>query len=192
MKEEILEVLNSANFKKSLTRINLNYSNLKQENLIRNSILEEFNSIFEKNTPSRKAFAEHPRIKNSRVDLSIVDNKNIQNPFLIELKYQFNNDYQGLVNFKPVIKHDFERYVGKQINLFILIVASWDKDQKEKYDKIWGISTNLNNYTSKDNSWEQIIEQHFCEFSDCTQSKLKIAVSEPYETTYNFYLLNRN
>ena len=41
--EIILDIINSDSFKKNLVKINNNYNNLKQENHIRNYILEQIN-----------------------------------------------------------------------------------------------------------------------------------------------------
>lgn len=64
MKEEIVSIINSENFKNRFNAINENFSNLKQESLFRNSILENLILKFERNDQQSKAFAEHPRDKN--------------------------------------------------------------------------------------------------------------------------------
>lgn len=66
----ILDIINAKSFKEHLKKINSNYSNLKQENYIRNYILEELNQYLAitHNTHYR-AFAEHPRVNGYRVDL---------------------------------------------------------------------------------------------------------------------------
>ena len=66
-KKILKQVLESATFKRKLATIHKNYSNLKQEVFIRNSIVECINggNVF-------FAFAEHPREKNHKTDLSLM------------------------------------------------------------------------------------------------------------------------
>ena len=86
--EIILDIINSDSFKKNLVKINNNYNNLKQENHIRNYILEQINEyLIANNCINHRAFAEHPRIDGCRVDLSIVNQECIKNPYKIEFKY---------------------------------------------------------------------------------------------------------
>tara|TARA_R110000868_G_scaffold71713_2_gene209703 strand:- start:31844 stop:32218 length:375 start_codon:yes stop_codon:yes gene_type:complete len=115
----ICQILNSNAFKEKLSTVNLNFSNLKQESNIRNIVLEELNQIFNNNTI--KAFAEHPRIKGSRVDLSIIDQKDIKNPYKVEFKYQFTKDGKKMKNYHRIINKDFE---FRQSDLFILTIAN--------------------------------------------------------------------
>lgn len=90
----INKIILSDEFKKELERISVNYNNLKQENVIRNYILEKLNEYFiENGCNNKKAFAEHPRVKGSRVDLSIVDCNDLINPYNIEL----NINFQGTI-----------------------------------------------------------------------------------------------
>src|SRR5690606_22133480 len=99
---QIYEIINSEEFKKQLEKINSNYSNLKQEGIIRNAVLEQFNDLYANNFV--RAFAEHPRVEkniedgkrksNSRVDLSITNLKLLNEkkkpiPYKIEFKYHF-------------------------------------------------------------------------------------------------------
>ena len=193
MKEEILKILKSKSFEGSLASINSNYPNLKQELLIRNSILEELNSGFKNNNSSYKAFAEHPRCGGLRVDLSIIDNMKLDNPFLVEFKYQFTNDYKAFSKFKDVIEHDFQRMINeKQIDLFILVVSSWDKDKKREFDEKWKISPNLNYYLCKDDKWKRNIDEQFFGFKNSCLDKVDIIIDEPFQTTYNFFILSKN
>src|SRR5690606_27920849 len=113
---------------------------LKQENFIRNIVLEELNSFFLKNSYNLKAFAEHPRINGSRVDLSIIDRQDKENPFKIEFKFQFTKDSNHLKDYHRVIKKDFE---DRKSDLFILAIANWDIQSKKDFDKEWEIKTNL-------------------------------------------------
>ena len=186
---KICEIINSTEFKENLIFINSNYSNLKQENHIRNIILEDLNSYFLKNSHNAKAFAEHPRIK-GRVDLSIVNNLNKENPFKIEFKFQFSKDNSNMENYHKVIKKDFEERMS---DLFILIIANWDIQDKIKYDKKWGITSNLSRYISKNECWRQNIITSFNTFKEAKLIEFeKIEINLPYKTEYNFYLLERN
>jgi len=69
---QINHIIKSESFKKILEKINVNYSNLKQENLIRNAVLELYNHEYE--TSNIKAFAEHPRLeKNNEEEKKMVE-----------------------------------------------------------------------------------------------------------------------
>lgn len=130
----IAQIINSNPFKERLSSICTNYSNLKQENLIRNFILEELNKGFV-NT-NFKAFAEHPRLNTTRADLGIVDCYKPKDPFKVEFKYQFCKDNFDLSDYGFVIRRDFEE---RKSDLFILTIANWDIEEKQKFDKKWGI-----------------------------------------------------
>lgn len=186
---KICEIINSTEFKERMISVNNNYSNLKQENFIRNIILEELNAFFLKNSYNIKSFAEHPRINGSRVDLSIINSQNIENPFKIEFKFQFSKDGNDLENYHRVIKKDFEY---RNSDLFILVIANWDIQSKKKYDKSWNISTNLSRYISKNDHWRQNIISSFNEFQNAKLIELeKFEIDLPYKTEYNFYILEK-
>lgn len=130
---QISEIIKSKKFRNKLNSLNDNYSNQKQELLIRNIILEELNEHFHSNNYSNlKAFAEHPRVDKARVDLSVVNTENLDNPILIELKYQFTNDFKQLTNYKDVVYADFE---NRKSDLFILIISNWEKKDKKSLTK---------------------------------------------------------
>lgn len=61
--ERICEIIDSDSFKTKLSIISHNYSNLKQENNIRNIILEELNRIFKKNKNNNKSFCRTSKNK---------------------------------------------------------------------------------------------------------------------------------
>jgi len=186
----ISKIIKSKVFKNKLNFLNENYSNQKQELLIRNIILEELNEYFNSNNLSDlKAFAEHPRVHKARVDLSIVNKQDIENPILIELKYQFTNDFKQLINYKGVIEKDFE---NRKSDMFILIISNWEKEKKKKFDKKWGISSNLSRYISKKAEWNTNIENTLNSFDQAELEVFdKIEIDKPYPTEYYFYNLKR-
>ena len=186
----ISEIITSDDFKKRLEAINANYSNLKQENLIRNYILEQLNEYFiENGWNNKKAFAEHPRDKGARVDLSIVDCNDIENPYNIEFKYQFSGDNKRMTKYHHVIKKDFEKRGSK---LFVLIIAHWEKSYKREFDDKWGISSNLNKYISKTDDCKENIKNTLRTFKNSELIEFeKIQITKPFDIEYYFYVLKR-
>ena len=105
--DQIHNIIKSDDFESVLEKINTNYSNLKQEGIIRNAILELYNEKYA--NEQFRAFAEHPRVQknngedkrksSNRVDLSITDlhllvecKKELKpKTYNIELKYHFPN-----------------------------------------------------------------------------------------------------
>ena len=84
--------------------------------------LEQINEyLIANNCINHRAFAEHPRIDGCRVDLSIVNQECIKNPYKIEFKYQFSGDNNNMLNYWKVIKKDFEL---RSSDLFILIISN--------------------------------------------------------------------
>lgn len=199
----ICDIVKSDAFRNRLISINTNYPNLKQEAFIRNAILEMLNEHFHlTNNPSLKAFAEHPR-KHGRVDLSIIDKDNLENPFLVEFKFQFPYDIIHF-NYSNTIKRDFQARKfspDKQTDLFILFIASWEKDPKIAFDNIWGIDSDLSRYQvsgkqNKDDWNERIIK----DFKTETEGTLiewnkapyyVIEIDSPYKMDYQIYILER-
>ena len=193
--EEIISnIINSEEFRKKLETISANYTNLKQENVIRNYILERLNEYFFENWDSeKKAFAEHPRHNGSRVDLSIIDrNKLDQPPYKIEFKYQFSGDNKNMTDYARIIEKDFEL---RKSDLFILIIAHWKKSDKKDFDEKWGISSNLSRFISANEEWTANITQAFKTFEKTDNSKLiefeKIQIEKPFNMEYYFYVLKR-
>lgn len=186
--EIILDIINSDSFKKNLVKINNNYNNLKQENHIRNYILEQINEyLIANNCINHRAFAEHPRIDGCRVDLSIVNQECIKNPYKIEFKYQFSGDNNNMLNYWKVIKKDFEL---ESSDLFILIISNWDKKEKERFDNKWGISSNLSRYISNKDNWKDNIRSSFQTIENTILIETeKITLSFPFEIDYYFYIL---
>ncbi|KAB1068976.1 hypothetical protein F6U93_04270 [Tamlana haliotis] len=185
----ICEIINAPSFSEKMGAIIENYSNLKQESFIRNQILVELNKLFTKESGSLRAFAEHPRINKSRVDLSIVNSADNKNPYKIEFKFQFSKDCCNMLNYQGVINKDFE---NRQSDLFILTIAHWDINEKKDFDKKWGITSNLSRYISKTDTWKQNILNSFKQFQNTELIEFeKIVISKPYNIEYYFYILRR-
>jgi hypothetical protein len=193
--EEIISnIINSEEFRKKLETISANYTNLKQENVIRNYILERLNEYFFENGDRETiVFAEHPRHNGSRVDLSIIDSKKLDQPsYKIEFKYQFSGDNKNMTDYARIIEKDFEL---RKSDLFILIIAHWKKSDKKEFDKKWGVSSNLSRFISANEEWTGNIKQTFKTFEERENSKLiefeKIQIEKPFNMEYYFYVLKR-
>ena len=135
---QIYEIINSEDFNNRLEQINRNYPNLKQENVIRNAILEQFNDFYA--NEHVRAFAEHPRINNTRVDLSIVNKGCLAKPYKIEFKYHFCDFEDSFASYHNRINHEFN---VRNSNMYILIVQTFASDKKETFDKSWDITTSF-------------------------------------------------
>lgn len=192
--EEIIgDIINSEVFRKKLETISANYTNLKQENVIRNYILERLNEYFyEIGDNEKKAFAEHPRHNGFRVDLSIIDRNKLDQPYKIEFKYQFSGDNKDMTDYARIIEKDFEL---RNSDLFILIIAHWKKSDKKDFDEKWGVSSNLSRFISSNEEWTGNIKQAFKTFEETENSKLiefeKIQIEKPLQMEYYFYVLKR-
>lgn len=186
--ELIIDIINSDKFKTYLEKINHNYCNLKQESHIRNYILEEVNDFLVLNNYFKyKAFAEHPRVNGFRVDLSIINQDEIDNPFKIEFKYQFSGDDNNMLNYWKVIKKDFE---FRESDLFILIISNWNKNDKKIFDKSWGLTSNLSRYISNNDNWKENIRKSFSIIENTTLLETEsIKLDLPYSIEYYFYVL---
>lgn len=203
---QIHSLIKSDDFKKVLEKINSNYSNLKQEGVIRNAILELYNEKYA--DEKCRAFAEHPRIEkttetdkiksSSRVDLSIVNRISVTEPleinsnsYKIEFKYHFSKHRNNFLNYKESIRREF---INRASDMFILVIADCDKSEKESYDKQWGISTNLSKYMSGNVDWKDNVKNSFsdivCEEGSCELLEVvDISINTPYLTYYYFYIL---
>lgn len=195
MQHTIFTAINSEEFKTRLTRINDNYSNLKQENHIRNLILEILNSTYLEE--GCRAFAEHPRELSRRVDLSIVQENNDRPPYTIELKFQYTNDYKQFLDYDRFIENDFERTFNSQkCDMFILIISHWDKKHKQAFEDRWGIHPKytLSKYLSPNENWKVNVATLFNKYKnqDVSLTEVSITVDKPYTTHYHFYVMTRN
>lgn len=197
---QIYSLIKSDDFKKALEKINGNYSNLKQENLIRNAVLELYNE--ECSASNIKAFAEHPRLEkndekekiNCRVDLSIVNKQHLDKPYKIEFKYHFTKHRNNFLNYSESIKNEF---IIRQSNMFILIVQTVNTDEKNEYDDFWGIDTKLTKYQSKTDDWQENLMNCYNEITNVVENScelfepIKIEIQKPYQTQYHFYILSQ-
>lgn len=198
---QIHNLIKSDDFKKVLEKINSNYSNLKQEGVIRNAILELYNEKYA--DEKYRAFAEHPRIEksteidkitsSSRIDLSIVDRASVKEPYKIEFKYHFSKHRNNFLNYKESIRREF---INRASDMFILVITDCDKSEKESYDKQWGISTNLSKYMSGNDLWKDNVKNSFdaivCEVRNCELLEVvDVSIYTPYLTNYYFYILKR-
>lgn len=189
IKNQIIKIIDSQEFKDKLTRINQNHFNLKQESFIRNSILEKLNLVFETKSSNYKALAEYPRENKTKTDLSIINVIDDLAPYKVEFKYQFSKDFKIDRDYVNFINRDYD---DRNSNMFILIVAHFDIDEKKEYDKKWGIKNGLAKYVSKHNDWESIFDKPFCSFEECSDlMRFQINISEPYKTKYLFYVLSK-
>lgn len=183
-------IISSNSFHESLTEINENFFNLKQESHIRNVLLIYINNFFKKNNINYKALSEYPRINDTRVDLSIVNLNYLDEIFKIELKFQLVGDYKPnhLIHRKNEISYDFEE---KDSDLFILIIIEWDDYEKLAFDKTCGLEKSLIHYNKgKLVSWREEISLLFQSFQNTTlHIHKKIEISKPYKTAYQFYFL---
>ncbi len=193
MLQTILTTLESELFASRLNMINKNYPNLKQERHIRDSMLELLNE--ESLDNSYKAFAEHPRDVNRRVDLSIVKANSNEHPYSVELKFQYTNDYKQFLNYDRFVRNDFERsFNNKDCDMFILIVSHWEKKDKLDFDQKWGMSPNhsLSRYLSLNDNWKKNVQNLFSGYKDVTRNDFTLTVNDPYTTHYHFHVMSRN
>lgn len=194
MLNELNNVLKSAEFQTRLNQVNKHYPNLKQELLIRNTILELLN---EKSLAlHQRAFAEHPKEGSKRIDLSIYD-QSTELSFCVEFKFQYTNDFGKFVNYQRLIDNDFNRIIreGLQCDIFILIVSHWSVKEKKDYDLKWGIHSpqhTLSRYLSTDDKWRENLRILFNSYNNIAElTTIEVTVQEPYRTEYCFYILNR-
>lgn len=188
----IKHVISSEYFSKSLIEINENFFNLKQESHIRNSLLIQLNNYFRLSGLAYKAISEHPRVKGTRVDLSIVDLNELDKIFTIEFKFQFIGDYKGkdISNRTNEVEYDL---IQKNSDLFILIVVEWERGnvQKLDFDQKHGLNTSLTRYNKDGHSdWKKSLEEIFIQFSSAKNwTEENIQIEQPYLTIYNFFFL---
>lgn len=194
----IYDKLGSKEFNSILEKINSNYPNLKQELFIRNEILESLNKEFSNCSEKQyRAFAEHPRgIKGARIDLSIADKSNLDNPLLVEFKFQFPDDLIKF-DYTKTIEKDFQSKKHKnQTDLFILFVACWDIQMKNKFDTIWNIDSNLSRYQvseEKNIVWKDKLYENFKAFNNesIVLEPIIQNINQPYNVKYHIFILKR-
>ena len=192
-KEEIYEkvrcIIKSPKFEARLEGINKNYPNIKQEIPIRNLLLEMINEDFFAHSFDYRAFAEfyHPDNSKKRVDLTLVRKGHSEERYLIELKYQFSNDYLRFDKYDQVVQNDFE---VRKSDLFILIVAHWNKEETKKFQEEWNPTPNLNKFIATKDCWKTNIPNLLNTYGDCSEP-ISYTAEEYHSTDYNFYLLRR-
>lgn len=189
--DHLLNIIESPLLQERLELIARNYPNQKQELHIRNAMLEIFNECNSPVYPDMKAVAES-RINGNKVDLCIVNRKELDNPFKIELKFQFSKDFNRFKKYSSIIQKDFE---ARESDAFVLIVAHWNIGLKAEFDKEWKITPNLNQYIcSKDQEqpeWQNNIRDLLKSFQSSHLEIIDKQVEEPYPVNYTFYLLLR-
>ena len=197
MFDKLLEIIRSDEFRVQLAELNDNFFNLKQELHIRDLLLVLFNRYHSQE--GFRAIAEHPRLEKektteeertsyTRVDLSLVDEKNPKAPFKIELKYHFPKDKGGFSEYQESIQKHFE---NRGSNGFILIVCDSDKDLRKKFEEKWDIETIFPKLSKEDNIWKENLEEKFKNTADSQAYFFKITVDKPFKTTYHFFILER-
>ena len=197
MFKQLLSIIESDEFKEKLNELNDNFFNLKQEIHIRNLLVELFNQKHKEE--GERAIAEHPRLEKekttekertsyTRVDLSLVDEKNPKTPFKIELKYHFPKDKGGFSEYQESIQKHF---IGRNSNGFILIVCDSDKILREKFEEKWNIDTIFPKLSKEDNIWKENLEEKFKNTADSQAYFFEITVEKPFKTSYHFFILER-
>lgn len=187
----LITIVESPLFQKRLELISRNYPNQKQELHIRNAILEIFNKCNAHEYPHLKAVAES-RINGNKVDLCVLNQKQLNDPFKVEFKFQFSKDYNRFKKYRAIIESDYEY---RKSDAFILIVAHWNKDLKAKFDDVWQITPDLNQYICpkepKQSEWKNNILESLKSFEPATLKVVHRKVEEPYPISYRFYSLLR-
>ncbi|WP_314967971.1 hypothetical protein [Capnocytophaga gingivalis] len=195
MFEKLLEIIRSDEFRVQLAELNDNFFNLKQELHIRDLLLVLFNKYHSQE--GFRAIAEYPRksetledgrISHTRVDLSLVDREEKENPFKIELKYHFPKDKGGFSKYEESIQKHFK---NRGSNGFILIVCDSDKDLRKKFEEKWDIETIFPKLSKEDNIWKENLEEKFKNTADSQAYFFQITVDKPFKTTYHFFILER-
>ena len=197
MFDKLLEIIRSDEFRVQLAELNDNFFNLKQELHIRDLLLVLFNKYHSQE--GFRAIAEYPRrkkpetledgrISHTRVDLSLVDRENKENPIKIELKYHFPKDKGGFSKYEESIQKHFK---NRGSNGFILIVCDSDKDLRKKFEEKWDIETIFPKLSKEDNIWKENLEEKFKNTADSQAYFSEITVEKPFKTTYHFFILER-
>lgn len=190
MFKQLLEIIESDEFRVQLSELNDNFFNLKQEIHIRNLLVELFNQKHKEE--GERAIAEY-RVPNKdiRIDLALVNKDNKENTFKIELKYHFPKDKGGFSEYQESIQKHFE---DRESNGFILIVCNSNTEERESFEKVWlfkktifsELSLDKNNY-----KWKENLEEKFRNTADSKAYFFEITVEKPFETTYHFFILER-
>jgi hypothetical protein len=199
MFEKLLEIIRSDEFRVQLAELNDNFFNLKQELHIRDLLLVLFNKYHSQE--GFRAIAEYPRrkkpetledgrISHTRVDLSLVDREEKENPFKIEFKYHFPKDKGGFSKYEESIQKHF---IDRESHGFILIVCDSDTNGRENFENTWlNGKTIFSDLSSDDLKWKNNLKEKFEDKDLKAESYFhEIKVDKPFETTYHFYILER-
>nr|WP_315006422.1 hypothetical protein [uncultured Capnocytophaga sp.] len=194
MFKKLLEIIRSDEFRVQLAELNDNFFNLKQELHIRDLLLVLFNKYHSQE--GFRAIAEYPRkpetledgrISHTRVDLSLVDRENKENPIKIELKYHFPKDKGGFSKYEESIQKHF---IDRKSDGFILIVCDSDTNGRENFENTWlNDKTIFSDLSSDDLKWKNNLKEKFKNTADSQAYFFEITVDKPFETTYHFFIL---
>lgn len=199
MFDKLLEIIRSDEFRVQLAELNDNFFNLKQELHIRDLLLVLFNkyhsqeglrAIAEYSRHKKPETLEDGRISHTRVDLSLVDKEEKENPFKIELKYHFPKDKGGFLKYEESIQKHF---TDRKSDGFILIVCDSDINGRKNFENTWlKEETMFSNLSSNDLKWKNNLKEKFQDENLKAESNFyEIKVDKPFETTYHFFILER-
>ena len=185
MFDSLISIIKSDEFRVQLAELNDNFFNLKQELHIRDLLLVLFNKYHSQE--GFRAIAEYPH---TRVDLSLVDREEKENPFKIELKYHFPKDKGGFSKYEESIQKHFK---GRRSNGFILIVCDSDTKGRENFESIWLNDETMFSKLSLDNlKWKDNLKKKFEDKDLKAESYFhEIKVDKPFETTYHCFILEK-
>jgi hypothetical protein len=190
MFEKLLEIIRSDEFRVRLVELNNNFFNLKQELHIRDLLLVLFNKYHSQE--GFRAIAEY-RVRNEkvphkkiRIDLALV-NKSSKEKILIEFKYHFPKDPQ--IEKKQSLKRYFEE--REKCHYLISIVCNGNKEKREQFEKEWlDKKTDFAGRYSETTQWKDKLEGELKPLGRSFES-IEIEVDKPFETTYHFFILER-
>ena len=189
MFKQLLEIIESDEFKNKLNELNDNFFNLKQELHIRNLLVELFNQKHKEQ--GERAIAEY-RVnpnKNIRIDLALI-NKPLKERILIEFKYHFPKDRQ-IKSTNSLSKYFKER---TECDYLISIICNDNEKTREQFENEWLIkNTIFANRYSEGSEWREKIEDEFksLESESNYLKPIEITVEKPFKTTYHFFILER-
>jgi len=184
MFEKLLEIIRSDEFRVRLVELNNNFFNLKQELHIRDLLVELFNQKYKED---ERAIAEY-RVphKKIRIDLALV-NKSSKEEILIEFKYHFPKDSQ--IEKKQSLKKYFEE--REECHYLISIVCNGNKEKRKQFEEKWfNKETIFADRYSGDSQWKEKLVEELKPLGRSFDS-IEIEVDKPFETTYHFFILER-
>lgn len=192
-KSLIQQILKSETFAKEISRIAHNFPNVKQEYLIRNLLIILLNEELAKQTDSIRVFADHPR-RGNQYDMSIVD-KNLvtsspkQSCYKVDFKYQFSNDFRTRKTLHAFFD---ECFIKRDTELFIYILAHKEIEKKQKFDKDWGITSNLGHYICRSSDWLDLMNDAVATHPQIIRNEpISLYINEHYTKEYHFFLMER-